>query len=460
MARLSPRDEAKLKRYEELFAREPTALVFAGLASFYARKLDFRRAIDVLRQGLGTFPNYFSARILLARCYLGLDQFDAARAELDKVLATDPYNISALGVLADELRNRGYFADARENYLKILEFEPDNEEYRNKLELLEKLTEGSRLGGRPAATVVGVPPEAARPASAARAAKVEAGLAAAGEGERPSAEDLATLTLAKIYEDQGLFVRAREIVEKVITREPNNQAAREAYEHVNKLIASEASPDGSSIIQLIKKVEAVTGLLEHDEMELWQEVAAGVEEALVGFEEITLAQAIAAAVGLTSFDDFTVPGHESAVWELDLSAAAGTTGVAGADELEVELPIALPLESPMGVSVYRSAVAARPGAVGTDEFELATAGGPGFGGAAAEKDFVMDLKAEITTRREAGGVAPGGRRPVEAPEEVSGDLTVRPDHYQRRELLAPDGGFVKEDDDFLTWRDSIKLKEI
>ena len=49
MVRLSPKEEIKLRQYEELLAREPNALVFAPLASFYAREYDFKKAVDVLR---------------------------------------------------------------------------------------------------------------------------------------------------------------------------------------------------------------------------------------------------------------------------------------------------------------------------------------------------------------------------------------------------------------------------
>src|SRR5512136_1177606 len=109
MARLSARDETRLKQYEELLTQEPNALVFAALASLYARKYDFWRSIDVLNRGLSVYPNYFSARVLLAKCYIALDRFETARQELETILTADPYNVQALGLLADELRNRGRF---------------------------------------------------------------------------------------------------------------------------------------------------------------------------------------------------------------------------------------------------------------------------------------------------------------------------------------------------------------
>ena len=101
--RLSKNEELKIVRYEELLSQEPNTLVFAALGSLYARKYNFERAITILDKGLHYFPNYFSARVLLAKCYLAMNHFDAAVAELEKVLSVDPSNVAALGLLGKPL---------------------------------------------------------------------------------------------------------------------------------------------------------------------------------------------------------------------------------------------------------------------------------------------------------------------------------------------------------------------
>jgi len=589
MAQLSPRDETKLRHYEEILAREPHALVFAALASLYARKYDFPSAIEVLAKGLESFPNYFSARVLLAKCYIALDRFDEAVTELETVLAADPYNLSALGLLGDELRNRGRLGDARERYLKIIEFEPENEEYAYKLELLDALTEGSPFGetaeqpSRPEITITAPPaarfePPPARPAprkvempparrvvevpptpseiemppaprfelppEPPRAAPVpepkprpraeaepptpppkpraeapptaapapprreeppvaaaealdlvlveEAGVRVEDEEAAAAfADELATLTLAKIYEDQGLFVRAREIIQKVLAHEPGNADARAALDHVAALIASERSPTGASIIQLIKKVGAVAGLLERDDLELWAEVSAGVEEALTGYEELTVAQAVAAAAGVVGEDFFTVPEGLPARWEFELPGVAGAEAAAGADELELDMPLFRGFTAPSGVNTF--AVKAPPGrgAGGQEEFELgrATAAAqpvpppraaatPATAAAqpvpaprAAATPPIrratpkppppplpqLELEAEPDLPLEAGPVT-GPDLAVETPPDD--ELSVRPERYRARRLLEPEKDPFRNDKDFLGWLDAIKLKGI
>jgi len=476
MARLTPREEARLQKYESLLEREPNALIFAPLASLYARRYDFQQAVAVLRRGLRVFPNYFSARVLLARCHIALDDFEAAAAELQQVLVADPYNISALGLLSDEFRNRGRLAEARDHYLKILEIEPDNEEYAYKLELLNTLIEGSPFAGKPpepAPVAEAVPAPTAAPAEVVEPPAVPAAegvdeleleaITVAGAAEEPAGEELATLTLAKIYEDQGLFLRAREILDKVLAREPANAAAREALAHLSDLIAGEESPTGASVIQLLQKVEAVTGLLERDELELWEEVSAGVEEALTGHEEITLAQAVAAAAGLRSFDDFVIHDDRRASWELDLPGIPGAPGSAGAEEMWLELPLWSRLDLPTGVNVAEMNAAAAPGTGGTDEFDLASGAAAGVDemetdaavprddGARGGDDFVVDLKARLHAAREE---EPPPAPP--APEEFK----VKPEHYQARETLGLEREPFEKDEDFLSWLDSIRLKEL
>ncbi|UCH78903.1 MAG: hypothetical protein JSU81_02845, partial [Candidatus Coatesbacteria bacterium] len=269
------------------------------------------------------------------------------------------------------------------------------------------------------------------------------------------------VTLAKIYEDQGLFLRAREILDTVLAREPENEAAREALAHLSDLIAGEESPTGASVIQLLQKVEAVTGVLERDELELWEEVSAGVEEALTGHEELTLAQAVAAAAGLRSFDDFVIREDQTASWELDVPDVAGAPGSAGAEEMWLELPLWSRLDLPTGVNVAEVAAPLAPGTGGTDEFDLPSAetgvdemetaaAVPREERARGADDFIVDLKAELKATREE----------EPPPEPAAEEFKVKPEHYQTRETLGLEREPFEKDEDFLSWLDSIRLKEL
>lgn len=515
MAFLSARDEARLRQYEELLQREPKALVFAALAALYARKYDFPSAINVLVKGLQYYPNYFSARVLLAKCYIALDRFNEAVAELEKVLAADPYNISALGCYADELRNRGQLAAAREKYQKILEFDPDNEEYAYKLELLDALTEGGPFAAPPPpADVVETPEpkvemapavtaalgplgpdvkielapavlervldeeqvapevevfdlggpgvqEAPRPES--RAVPAE-GVPPRGETEEisygaeeaaPRADELATLTLAKIYEDQGLLLRARDTLVKVLERDPANVKAREAYEHVRALIASESSPTGATIIQLIKEVDACAGLMETDELELWEEVSSGVAEALTGYEEMTVAQAVAAAAGIRGEDFFVVAGGPAG-WEFELTTAEATPGITEQDAFALAAA-PHPALGAEAVEEFALGVAPSPGLFATDELELEVLKPKAVRPLAARRVNKVEETTTGPGSPDTSQASPTGGEPATTPTD---DLGVKPERYRPRRPLSLEKDPFKNDEDFLGWLDSIKLQGI
>jgi hypothetical protein len=286
--------------------------------------------------------------------------------------------------------------------------------------------------------------------------------------------------LARIYEDQGLFLRAREVIAKVLAHEPGNEAARRADAHLVALLAGEQSPSGESIIQLIKKVEAAAGLLEEDEVELWATAAAGVTEVLTGFETLTLARAVAAAAGLQGADEFICLSTDApATWELELPPVPLTLGAAGAEEWDIILPFKVGGQYVTGLSVLDVTVPAAPGVVGTDEFELPARGRRPVN--VEVDDFVLDLKAAVAAHRGAAPAraapvitraAPASSRRVEtppapAPEPViepepapADELAVRPERYlEKRPSTLPEQT-LKKDDDFLGWLDSIKLREI
>jgi tetratricopeptide (TPR) repeat protein len=91
-------------RIEELrrrVANDPASIAFAQLAEEYRRAGDHEQAVRVCRAGLAQHPNYLSARVTLGRALLELQQFEAAKAELDVVVHAAPDNLAAIRALAE-----------------------------------------------------------------------------------------------------------------------------------------------------------------------------------------------------------------------------------------------------------------------------------------------------------------------------------------------------------------------
>ena len=59
-----------IRRYEERLVRDPASLAFAPLADAYRKAGRTREAINLCREGLGRFPHYTTARLILAKAHL------------------------------------------------------------------------------------------------------------------------------------------------------------------------------------------------------------------------------------------------------------------------------------------------------------------------------------------------------------------------------------------------------
>jgi hypothetical protein len=192
-----------------------------------------------------------------------------------------------------------------------------------------------------------------------------------------------------------------------------------------------------------------------------------VEDALAGFEEITLAQAVAATAGLTSFDDFVLGEDRAASWELDVADVTPSPGVGGAEELDLELGLSTALDLPAGVNVADLAAQVAPGISGTDEFDITSAAAatkgvdrfdvaaavPAEEGTTGEDDFVLDVEAGIPFAKEEPAVEPADR-------EGKDEFAVKPERYPRRKPLELAREPFEKEEDFLSWLDSIRLKEL
>jgi predicted Zn-dependent protease len=109
----SPRIEELRRRVH----RDPASVSFAALAEEYRRLGRFTEAIDTCRAGLLRHPSYQSARVTLGRALIEMGEFDAASAELERVLRAAPENLAAIRALADIHRRRAEMPEPVESYV-------------------------------------------------------------------------------------------------------------------------------------------------------------------------------------------------------------------------------------------------------------------------------------------------------------------------------------------------------
>ncbi len=138
-----------IRRYEERLAKDPASLAFAPLADAYRRVGRTREAIDLCREGLGRFPHYTTARLILAKAHLEDGNAEAALAELGVILQSSPKDAQVHRLAAGIHRRAGRLEEARQHLERVVTLDAGDRESRLLLETLAaegRTSEGSPLG--------------------------------------------------------------------------------------------------------------------------------------------------------------------------------------------------------------------------------------------------------------------------------------------------------------------------
>lgn len=447
MGTLSPSDEERVKRYEEILAKEPSAIIFAVLGSLYARKYEFDKAINVLSNGVKNYPNYFSARILLSKCYLAKGDTDGAVRELQNILALDPYNVPALIILGDVTRDAGRYADAERCYRKVLELDPDNTDIQYKLHLLGQLTEPE------------ISPE---PTVFEKAEALDERVVASEEPE-----GVATITLAEVYAEQGLLDKAASILRRLLKEHPDDERVLKANAKIQGLIESDVKLRGESVVTIVDQVSAVKGLMGDDEFEIWYDVQRSVAETVrgagVSFSALFKPDRSFSTTGETVLTIGPV-NPIPRVSEVDILEVDPALAELLMIEFELEGAPAALSETGLDEFVFDDVrlTDEAGGSVETVDFadgdEPVDDSGPnvGIGPITMETETVEE---EETT--EGTGFADDGETTdVSEGTRPSGESVVKPEMYIPREIKELDQDPFGDDDEFLGWLNSIRLRDL
>ncbi len=114
-----------------------TSRLFLQLAEEYRQLGRLRESVEVLDAGLVEHPGYLSALVAKGRCHLDLDEPQAAREALERVVRQDATQAVASKLLVRAYIGLGELARARERlslYTLLHETDPDIAELRRRLE--------------------------------------------------------------------------------------------------------------------------------------------------------------------------------------------------------------------------------------------------------------------------------------------------------------------------------------
>jgi tetratricopeptide (TPR) repeat protein len=147
---MSVDDEATthaIRRHEERLARDPHSLAFAQLADLYRKVGRTGEAIALCRTGLGRYPQYVTARLILAKTLVAEGQVDDALAELDAILETSPHDVQSQRLAAELRRRKGDLDGAVRHLQAVVRLDPVDRDSRALLAMLGGDASGGEANG-------------------------------------------------------------------------------------------------------------------------------------------------------------------------------------------------------------------------------------------------------------------------------------------------------------------------
>jgi len=188
---------AAIRRHEERLQRDPSSLAFAQLADLYRKAGRARDAIALCREGLTRYPQYATARLILAKALLAEGDAEAALAEVTRLIEASPRDAEAHRLAAEIDRRAGRLDAAVEHLEAAVRADPGDRESRALLGLLRAEAPAGEGGGL---------------------ARVLAD------------ETFVTPAFAAVCLDQGLADEAAHVFTRILRKEPDNSAARAGLE--------------------------------------------------------------------------------------------------------------------------------------------------------------------------------------------------------------------------------------
>lgn len=199
-----------IRRYEERLSRDPASVAFAPLADAYRKAGRMREAINLCREGLGRFPHYTTARLILAKAHLDDGNPEAALAELGVILQADPKDVQAHRLAAEIHRKAGRWEEARQHLERVVRLDAADRESRL---LLETFSADGRAGdGSPLGRVL-------------------------------ADDTFATMSMGAVCLEQGLSDEAAQIFLRLTRKNPGDARARSRLEEA--LLAKTQKRKGS-----------------------------------------------------------------------------------------------------------------------------------------------------------------------------------------------------------------------
>jgi len=228
-------------RYYEAWQLNPASLVFAPIAEFYCQYKLYADARRICEAGVRANPQSVIAHYTLARTYVHTREWHAARHEAQWVLSRVPQHSGAMDVL------RKVDQALSGQRLRVVESQPKSAPVPVQVTVQPEIpvvpeAKAPMVYTQPAepedfeTVVIALPPPEAKPVE-------ETPVQAKPKKRRATVIKPApwhTVTMAKIYAQQGHFIKARTIYKTILNLDPENHEAKTGLESVERKMREEA----------------------------------------------------------------------------------------------------------------------------------------------------------------------------------------------------------------------------
>jgi len=197
---------------------------FIPIAEEYIRTGLLDEAIDLLKEGVKTYPDYLSARVSLGKAYIEKGMINEAMQEFEHVVSVSPDNLLAHRKLAFLYKDTGRVDSAIKSCEAVLVFSSRDREI---LELLRNLmsekNENSRRQTGSDEHKASSSEECVTPAI-----DFTSGWVVASEESKPDglSDEFLTESMGDICIAQGEKAKGIEIFRKILQKDPDNESVR------------------------------------------------------------------------------------------------------------------------------------------------------------------------------------------------------------------------------------------
>ncbi len=244
-----------IKRIEKYYEEHRgKSLYFYPLAVLYYQQNEKDKAYQILLDGLRYYPRYVLALVKIAEILIEDNKYEAALAYLETATSIQKYNIKALKHLAFVYEKLSRYEDAINVYNRILSITPKDEQVKSKIvelapmvqpdvdnidklienvETIKEKTENDSDKNDSLSFLNDIHKET-KEETVNMENIPEVNLEEDDTAEEPE-EEIASVTLARLYEKQGYIEDAIEVYKRILEKEPDNMEVQEALERLENM---------------------------------------------------------------------------------------------------------------------------------------------------------------------------------------------------------------------------------